>query len=78
VRVTVVVRPKPGILDPQGDAIARALAALGLAVSEARVGKVIDLEVDSSDPAEAERIARAAADGVLANALIESYEVVSG
>jgi phosphoribosylformylglycinamidine synthase PurS subunit len=76
VRVTVLVRPKPGILDPQGDAIARALSSLGLPVSDARAGKVIDLEVATTDAAEAERIAREAADATLSNGLIETYEIV--
>jgi phosphoribosylformylglycinamidine synthase PurS subunit len=76
VKVTVLVRPKPGILDPQGDAIARALTALGLPVSDARAGKVIDLEVATTDRDEAEQIAREAADAALANGLIETYEVV--
>ncbi|HLY94254.1 MAG TPA: phosphoribosylformylglycinamidine synthase subunit PurS, partial [Gaiellaceae bacterium] len=49
-KATVLVRPKPGILDPQGDAVESALAHLGFAVSNARVGKVVDLEVTATDP----------------------------
>ena len=48
-RATVLVRPKQGILDPQGEAVASALGHLGFSVSTARVGKVIDLEVDAPD-----------------------------
>ena len=44
-RITVLVRPKPGILDPQGDVIARSLSGLGLPVDSVRAGKVFDLEV---------------------------------
>ena len=46
-KATVLVRPKPGILDPQGEAVGSALGHLGFAVRDARVGKVIDLEVEA-------------------------------
>ena len=74
-RVTVLVRPKPGILDPQGEAVARSLAGLGFPVQGVRAGRVFDVEVDSDDPVEAERVGREAAEQALANALIEGYEV---
>ena len=47
VRATVLVRPKDGILDPQGEAVERSLRQLGFTVGDARVGRVIDLEVDA-------------------------------
>jgi phosphoribosylformylglycinamidine synthase subunit PurS len=75
-RVIVLVRPKPGILDPQGEVIARSLSGLGLPVDGVRAGKVFDLEVAGDDPGEARRIATTAAEQVLANDLIESFEVV--
>ena len=50
-RATVLVRPKEGILDPQGQAVGSALGHLGFEVGSARVGKVIDLEVDAPDEA---------------------------
>jgi phosphoribosylformylglycinamidine synthase subunit PurS len=50
VRATVLVRPKQGILDPQGEAVESALGHLGFAISAARVGKVVDLELDADDP----------------------------
>jgi phosphoribosylformylglycinamidine synthase subunit PurS len=75
VRATVLVRPKPGILDPQGEAVQRSLEQLGFPVEEARVGRVVDLEVELSDPertrAELERMC----EQLLANPLIESYEI---
>jgi phosphoribosylformylglycinamidine synthase len=74
--VTVLVRPKRGILDPQGDTIARSLHALGFAVDGVRAGKLFDLEVATDDAQEAERLAREAAERVLANGLIEEFEVV--
>jgi phosphoribosylformylglycinamidine synthase subunit PurS len=75
-RVIVLVRPKPGILDPQGEVIARSLSGLGLPVDGVRAGKVFDLELAVDDPAEARRVATSAAEQVLANDLIESFEVV--
>ena len=77
-RVTVLVRPKTGIRDPQGEAIGRSLAGLGFPVGEVRAGKVFDLDVATDDPAEAERVGREAAERVLANELIEGFEVVVG
>jgi phosphoribosylformylglycinamidine synthase PurS subunit len=78
-RATVLVRPKTGILDPQGEAVSSALGHLGFAVSSARVGKVIDLEVDAADRAEARAQVEKMCERLLANPLIESYEIsVSG
>jgi phosphoribosylformylglycinamidine synthase PurS subunit len=75
VRATVLVRPKPGILDPQGEAVGSALGHLGFEVSDARVGKVIDFELDASDPAVAKAEVEQMCERLLANPLIESYEV---
>jgi phosphoribosylformylglycinamidine synthase subunit PurS len=75
VRATVLVRPKPGILDPQGAAVGSALGHLGFAVKDARVGKVIDLDVDAADAAEAKAKVEKMCVQLLANPLIESYEV---
>jgi phosphoribosylformylglycinamidine synthase len=74
-RATVVVRPKPGILDPQGRAVETALEHLGFSVAEARVGKVVDLEVDAADAAEARAQVERMCEQLLANPLIESYEI---
>ena len=74
-RATVLVRPKAGILDPQGEAVTSALGHLGFSVSTARVGKVIDLEVDASDEAAARTQVEKMCEQLLANPLIESYEV---
>jgi phosphoribosylformylglycinamidine synthase PurS subunit len=75
VKATVLVRPKQGILDPQGEAVESALGHLGFSVSEARVGKVVDLEVDASDPTEARAQVERMCEQLLANPLIESFEV---
>ena len=74
-KATVVVRPKPGILDPQGEAVESALGHLGFAVADARVGKVIDLDVEAADAAEAKAQVERMCEQLLANPLIESYEV---
>jgi phosphoribosylformylglycinamidine synthase PurS subunit len=75
VRATVLVRPKEGILDPQGQAVGSSLRQLGFAVADARVGRVVDVELEATDPeaarAEVERMCRQ----LLANPLIESYEI---
>jgi phosphoribosylformylglycinamidine synthase subunit PurS len=75
VRATVLVRPKVGILDPQGEAVERALGHLGFAVSDARVGKVVDLEVSADDEAGARAQVERMCEQLLANPLIESYEI---
>jgi phosphoribosylformylglycinamidine synthase subunit PurS len=74
-RATVVVRPKHGILDPQGQAVESSLRQLGFSVDEARVGRVVDLEVDSSDAAAARAEVERMCEQLLANPLIESYEI---
>ncbi len=74
-RATVVVRPKQGILDPQGQAVESSLRQLGFSVEEARVGRVVDLEVDSTDAAAARAEVERMCEQLLANPLIESYEI---
>jgi phosphoribosylformylglycinamidine synthase len=67
---------KPGVLDVQGKAIEAALKGLGFAgVSNVRVGRVVALELAAADAETAEREARAMADRLLANQVIESYLV---
>jgi phosphoribosylformylglycinamidine synthase subunit PurS len=74
-RATVLVRPKPGILDPQGEAVQSSLRQLGFTVEEARIGKVVDLELDSADPKQARAELERMCEQLLANPLIESYEI---
>jgi phosphoribosylformylglycinamidine synthase PurS subunit len=70
-RARVLIRPKQGILDPQGQTVERALPALGFeGVSEVRVGRMVELDVP--DPARLEEMCET----LLANPLIEDYEVV--
>jgi phosphoribosylformylglycinamidine synthase subunit PurS len=71
VKARVLVRPKAGILDPQGAAVERALPALGFeGVRDVRVGRLIELEV--ADPARLPEMC----ERLLANPLIEDYEVL--
>jgi phosphoribosylformylglycinamidine synthase subunit PurS len=74
-KATVLVRPKHGILDPQGQAVESSLRQLGFAVGEARVGRVVDLEVESNDPTGARAEVERMCEQLLANPLIESYEI---
>ena len=74
-KATVLVRPKPGILDPQGQAVESSLRHLGFAVAEARIGKLVELEVDADDEAEARTQLERMCEQLLANPLIESYEI---
>ena len=70
-RARVLIRPKDGILDAQGQTVERALPALGFTgVSDVRVGRMIELEVD-----DAARVGEMC-EQLLANPLIEDYEVV--
>lgn len=77
-RATVLVRPKQGILDPQGAAVRESLRKLGFDVGDVRVGRVIDLEL-AADGAESARaqIERMCSE-LLANPLIESVEIELG
>jgi phosphoribosylformylglycinamidine synthase PurS subunit len=69
-RARVLIRPKAGILDPQGEAVQRALPALGFAgASSVRIGRLVELDVDDPDELEA------MCEKLLANPLIEDYEV---
>ena len=74
-RATVLVRPKAGILDPQGEAVESSLRQLGFPVAEARVGRLVDLEVEAGDEEEARAKLAEMCERLLANPLIESYEI---
>jgi phosphoribosylformylglycinamidine synthase subunit PurS len=74
-KVTVLVRPKQGILDPQGEAVLGSLRKLGFAVGGARVGRLVDLEVDESTATEARDQVERMCQELLANPLIESFEI---
>ena len=71
----MLVRPKAGILDPQGEAVGGSLRKLGFAVSQARVGRLVDLELDTTDPAVARAEVERMCAELLANPLIESVDI---
>lgn len=71
-KAQVLIRPKEGILDPQGQAVEQALPALGFSgVSNVHVGRLVELEVDDASQLEA------MCEKLLANTLIEDFEIVS-
>jgi len=75
VRARILIRPKEGVLDPQGQAVHRALGRLGFPVEEVRVGRLVELELGLGHRpvvlADVERVC----EQLLANTLIESYDV---
>jgi len=76
VKVRVLVRPKEGILDPQGQAVERALPALGYrGVTNVHVGRLIELELSDGEPEAVTAQVKEMCERLLANPLIESYEV---
>jgi phosphoribosylformylglycinamidine synthase subunit PurS len=79
VKATVIVRLKPEVLDPQGNAVQRALDKLGFAgVKDVRVGKVVEIEIDAEHGRASDLRQRLSkmADELLANPVIEDYEVI--
>ena len=74
-RATVLVRPREGILDPQGEAVESSLRQLGFTVEQARIGRVVDLELEEGDPEQAKANLERMCEQLLANPLIESYEI---
>ena len=75
-KARVLVMPRAGVLDPQGKAVAQALAGLGFeGVAAARQGKVIELELAETDPATAEAALAAMCERLLANPVIEDYTI---
>jgi phosphoribosylformylglycinamidine synthase len=74
-KATVLVRPKQGILDPQGDAVRNSLQHLGFPVGDARIGRVVDLDVEAADAVSARTQVERMCEQLLANPLIESFEI---
>jgi phosphoribosylformylglycinamidine synthase len=76
VKARVVVTLKKSVLDPQGQAVSRALGALGFSeVKEVRMGKIIELDIDAKDAAEAKKRVEQMCEKLLANTVIEEYRV---
>jgi len=75
-RLRVQVTPKEGVLDPEGRAVQRALQDLGYAeVKDAQIGKLITLELEIEDSARAHELVRDMCEKLLANPVIEQYEI---
>ena len=74
-KATVLVRPKTGILDPQGEAVESSLRQLGFEVADARIGRLIDIEVTASNADDARAQVEQMCERLLANPLIESYDI---
>lgn len=74
-RLTVNVDLKPGVLDPQGQAVAGVLRSMGFAVGDVRVGRRVTLDVDADGPEHAQGLARDMAARLLANPVLEDFVV---
>ena len=75
-KASVHITLKNGVLDPQGKAIEHALSGLGFTgIDEVRQGKYIELEIAETDPARARETVKAMCEKLLANTVIENYEI---
>ena len=74
-KATVLVRPRLGILDPPGEAVLGALRHLDFTVSDVRIGRVVDIELETEDASAARAEVERMCEQLLANPLIESYEI---
>ena len=75
-KARVVVTLKKSVLDPQGQAVSRALGSLGFGeVKDVRLGKIIELDIDGSDASEARKRVEQMCEKLLANTVIEEYRV---
>lgn len=78
-KARVHVTLKPGVLDPQGEAVRHALGRLGFdGVNGVRQGKYLELELAETDPARAEAAVRDMCEKLLSNTVIENYEIEIG
>ena len=75
-RMRVLISPKPGILDPQGEAVEASLRQLGFSLASVRIGRFVELETATDDAAEARAEVERACEQLLANPLIERYEIL--
>ena len=72
----MLVRPKEEILDPQGEAVEHSLRSLGFSVTRARVGRLVEIDVDAESSDEARKALDAMCRTLLANPLVETYEIL--
>ena len=74
-KATVYVRPKAGIKDPQGEAVRDSLAKSGFDIVSVRIGRVVDVELETTEREKALAELQQMSHDLLANPLIESYEI---
>jgi len=75
-KALVKIMPKKGVLDPQGKAIEKSLNQLGFPlINKVIQGKLIEIEIDSTDEANTKKIIEDASKKLLANLVIEDYEI---
>jgi phosphoribosylformylglycinamidine synthase len=74
-KARVAVRPKPGILDPQGEAVRGSLRHLGFDVGETRIGRLVEIELAAADREAARAEVERMCEQLLANPLIETFEI---
>jgi phosphoribosylformylglycinamidine synthase PurS subunit len=74
-KATVSVRPKPGILDPQGEAVRGSLRHLGFDVTEARIGRLVEIELAAADAEAARAEVERMCEQLLTNPLIETFQI---
>ncbi len=77
-KARVLVRPKEGVLDPQGQAVQEALAKLGFPVASVRIGRLVELELQAPDAERARGEVERMCEQLLANPLIEAFEIELG
>jgi phosphoribosylformylglycinamidine synthase len=78
-KARVIVTLKSGVLDPQGKAIEGALRSLGVpGISSVRQGKVFDVEIESEEAETAAQTVRDACEKLLANSIVENFEISAG
>ena len=74
-KATVFVRPKEGILDPQGEAVKGSLKKSGFDIISVRIGRIIEVELETQNQEEARAELEQMSHQLLANPMIESYEI---
>jgi phosphoribosylformylglycinamidine synthase len=78
-KARVIVTLKKSVLDPQGQAVSRALSSLGFGeVNDVRLGKIIELDIDAKEAGEAKKRVEQMCEKLLANTVIEEYRVLIG
>jgi phosphoribosylformylglycinamidine synthase len=78
-KARVIVTLKKSVLDPQGQAVSRALSSLGFGeVNDVRLGKIIELDIDAKEASEAKKRVEQMCEKLLANTVIEEYRVLIG